>query len=181
MLGFLGFFKWYMARRDKRKSAASATHYIAEMYRCLNEIVAESGASRAIVLKMTNGGGIPKIGHEIYSTAVYEVFAAHETAITPLWEKQPADVAYVALLSDVLLKGHICIRRSELPRHSILRDVYTSQGTEMAHVYLIHKTRDAVFYLSITFRDVFDDTPDQRNFARAKVASLRNLFRAAYH
>ena len=66
---------WWKRKKDgeqSEKKMGTYITYIDEIYILLEKLREKQNCSRAIILKAENGGGIPKEGHQIYSSILWE-------------------------------------------------------------------------------------------------------------
>lgn len=177
-VALLGFLRFLIRRRD-RNDAESAAHMVADIYRSLTAIVATTKANRALVLRTSNGGGIPRVGSPLYSTAIYEVFNDATEPVSGAWEKQYLDRGYVSLVSDLLREGRVRVMTKELPPGSILRDTYESLRVEFSDVFLLYQSRASIYYLSVDYGSLAETSAADRDKVRSEVNRIRRIFNEA--
>ena len=68
----------------------------------LNELLANLGAARILVLRANNGGGIPKTSSPLYSSVLYEAIKQGEEAVHQSWQNLAVDSEYKRMLQEML-------------------------------------------------------------------------------
>ena len=179
LVALLGFIRWAFEyyRKNGKSTSSYATRQIAKIYTHLNDIVGATRANRAVILKASNGGSIPRVGSTMYSSVVYEVFGEGQLPVSHMWEKQPLDEPYMRMLSDLLTTGKVTLHTDEMTKSSLLRDVYISQKVGSSYVYLVHKNPQSIYYMSVTFPENAPKTAAERNLIRGRLVAVQNIFK----
>jgi hypothetical protein len=163
--------KW---RRGNRASKvfASASAVYDELHRTLHD----AGASRAIILRTENSGGVLRIDAPLYSSILYEAVGVHAAPRRHDWQRQRIDEAYVSMLHRLTTAadGHTCIKASDLK--GMLANVYKTDGVEMFHLFLVSHSPKHLIYASLNFQTPDKLTAKQADVARSAINKIRNLF-----
>jgi len=136
------------------------------------DVIRGSSVERCLVLCTTNGGGRPRLGANLYVSAVVnQVDEAHATR----WEKVeqiPLDIAYIKMLERLQLMGMVVVHTSALEDQCILRDIYETAQVQFAEIHFLTSTEEALFFCSFaTF------TQEHLNDARHDIRTAVNEFR----
>lgn len=125
---------------------------IHETYGLLLAIMNELGCHRVMMLKAENSGGIPRPGHPLTSSVVYEVFRNPLDTIRDKWQQQECDQQYVGLLATVHAEGSKTVKTRKLQRDCYLRDLYEAQNVGRSEIFSIGIQDDSAFmYLSCVY------------------------------
>lgn len=169
--------KWLIVRRDakKEKKIPDVLGRIHEVYHVLNMLLRETGCVRALVLRAENGGDVPIVGKDLYSSVVYEVYDRAFVSMKDRWQRRPLDEAYIDLLLEVAKRGKASVVTNELTPCA-LKDLYVSIGIQGAVMIRLKAREGAFYYLSLNFDQPFDDEDPVLNesvaFAVSKIESL---------
>lgn len=145
----------------------------AQCWQIVLRLLRETAAHRVIVLYTEDGGGIPGPDRVIYSSARYE---ASDGALPPVmddWQKRRVDAAYAGMLAEVLQKGAIVLRPSEM-EEGVLRATYRTQGVVRSDVQHITTLPKQVYYLSVNF---MGDTAGTASRDGLAIAAARDQLR----
>lgn len=129
---------------------------LTELSDLLNDMVAETDCTRAIILKCQNGGGIPKVGSELYSSVVLESRASGGS-VRHVWDKQRLDAVYIRVLVDLdnADDGMMLVEQEDF-KGSVLYDVYTTTQIKGSKIARLAETKTAWFYVSANFSKPID-------------------------
>jgi hypothetical protein len=141
----------------------------------IDEIRRATNASRVVILQAHNGNA-PRPGSQLKSSVVFESYDNKTRPIMADWQLELIDQEYAEILTDVLAKGHIVIRRSEMSPLSTLQRVYETHGIAKSHVVLLSQENDRMVYASINFAQDSDIGNVRREAIRAGTSRLRGLF-----
>ena len=149
---------WKVRKQEaKRARLEYSLREMDEVYSAMSQVVRETPVKRFIVFRGSNGGGIPRPGHEFFASAVHERHKAedHERMVER-YKKVSVDAGYIAMLLEVISFGQKKIIVDNL-EHGLLRNIYRAEGIHYAEVHFLSKTDKEVFYLSIA-----SDEPGER-------------------
>lgn len=151
--GAMTFARWYLDRRDRKakEHVLDVFGRITEIYREITSLRDILGAARILVLRAENGGEIPRVGHDLHSTVVYETFHAVD-AVSERWSQQKMDEEYVRLLARVIAEDQVVVHTDKLKKGH-LKDIYLSTGIGHAIVSTLRVSQKEFFYLSIAFTE----------------------------
>lgn len=170
-----GLLSWIKKRKDK-KPFKKAFVDIAKVYQELNDLMAVTGAGRILLLRSHNGGGKPKLGKPLYSTAEYEVCSNGSRSIKKDWVGESLDEHYIKMLLKVMTEGEVTLKLGELG-DTLLGRIYFNSHVLSSRVFRIHEDEKSFYYLSVNFNDPKDiDDPNFKEICRPYVTRLRKLF-----
>lgn len=172
---------WLSERKQLilKKRHQSGLEDITTLYQILNKIlVLDSCISRVMIVRSTNGGGIPGPGCDVTLRTVNEVYKTEEDGETfsTLWQDRRADQYCTGYLQTIARDGMLHILASEIPENATIRPVYEALNAYRSESYLIATRKDALFYLSITFCCDSELTIKDKAVLDAAVSNIRDLF-----
>jgi hypothetical protein len=154
----------------------------AKVYHTLNDLVARTGASRAIILRAENGGGIPTPGRSLYTTIIQEAYSSRSNSIRDSWHRRRADGPYVDLLRQIIQHGEVAIRLDAMDVGE-LRDLYEANDVKRSQVHMLGSNGHFMAYLSVNFKEDAELTAKQRvaiadaaSYLRAVLAKHEEVF-----
>lgn len=140
--------------------------------------------SGALLLQATNGGSIPRMDKPIYSSILLSSNRDIDDGNKIIWEKQIIDESYRTILLDIIQKDKITIYTEQLPKRSLLYDVYTTRNVVMSKVYKIqiidNKEDQRIIYLSVLFNRPVSIDNSFRNNIRPFINKIRLLYKEMY-
>lgn len=185
--------RWHAALRERHKkqqreerrrqylmefrAGVSAT---SKVYRALQDLVEQTGALRALVLRTEDHGGKPSPGVPLYSTVAHEVPRTGQPHVSDVWARVKLDAAYNAQVDRLLETQHIYVVTEDLPKGSQLRTVYENFGVLEADIFAIGVSNRVFAYASVNYDEQALRLTDknQRTIAVMACASrMRELFR----
>jgi hypothetical protein len=166
----------YALRQEKPKRAIREQ---ASVYDTLNTLRHDALASRVVIVKTHNGGGLPSAKTPLFSSALYEVTGDEARPLKRQWARLPIDEEYMRALSRLLEDGEVEIDTRTM-ESGTLRDIYASAAVHSVRkVYLTHDSK-ALYYLSLHWSGVEHQPGAQARLAiRSAVAQLRHLLASA--
>ncbi len=173
----------YLAARaeaEEQQEHIDGLTRIARIYDELNQIIAsDSGISRVMVIRSSNGGDIPKPGCRVFIRVLHEAYRSlHDSIIhSNLWEERQADQHYIELVRRIAIEEEVLLLTEDLPEESALRALYDASRTHHSHVYRLRLTGTEMLYLSVNYTNPEPPEAMARAVLGASVAGLRNLFR----
>jgi hypothetical protein len=147
---------------------------IAAVWEETQTLAAEVGASRVLVLKSENGGGLPAPGSVIKSSVVFEYRTGELPAVRSLWQQVLLDSHYSEVLSVVSTGAWTWSQTGSMPEGCIMRDL-CGDGL-LVGTARICKTEQALWYLSVHFKSADATTAKIRSRIRASLFKMRILF-----
>lgn len=147
--------------------ASQAFRDISEVFHVLSTLVAGTGAVRALVLKLENGGGVPNAMGTVRSTILYEHTSGRHRSLKDSWDHQVIQAGYAQKISELLdsKDGHVVFTPPETAE--AITNLYAANGITHSHVYIVRRTPRRIIYLSLNF------TREDRNLSHAESDAIR--------
>lgn len=172
VLTFLGgglsieIFKYFVEKRkskqynEKSLNIIEGLDDISNIYSQMEKIVDSTSASRVMLFRGSNGGGLPMAGSEFYVKAIHQALLENdEHNLVERYNNVLIDGHYANLLRDIVTHGSIKIKVEEMP-DCLLKRIYITEGVKYSEVhYLVskglinRKQKFEIFYLSIAKND----------------------------
>lgn len=168
------------ARREEKRCNGTfkrAFIDISKLYEELNFLLAKTAAKRVLVLRAHNGGGKPKKGYPLYSTAEYEVYQGSGNTIKQDWQKQPLDEYYISMLTELDQQEQLELKLFGMDDESMIKKLYFNDGIFSAKLLKIFETKDSFFYISVQYGrevDFLDMNFDE--LSRPHINRIKQLF-----
>lgn len=164
--------EWAREKR-LRRAEVKAVSRIRRLYERREQVMAEvrslvrdTRASRVLILRSENGGGIPQAGTPIHVSVVFEDRDGHLPSVRSDYQSRDVDGWYESLLAKVVGQGHVSLLTTDIDPSAELRDLYESDGITRSEIFRIGvSSGKAVLYMSMNFRD-----SDQGLWSSEKVA-----------
>lgn len=141
------YLEYLWTRKDKQLSIQDTIMHMTEVYNTMQDVITHTNAHRFVIFKAENGGGIPRLGSPLFVSAVMAVFDPPFHTIEK-YQRLRVDADYTKMLSDILLYNHVRYKVSDMPP-SLLRTIYEDADVQESNLYLLHTTKDALYYCSI--------------------------------
>ena len=122
----------------------------------LKELCLETGAIRATVVQLHNGGHLPKLGSALKATIVSEWAMAEQELIAAKWQGALVDSDYIlSVIKPILNSDTYYLKTSDLRGGSRLRDHYTANGIVGSKLTMIgiSKESESTFLISCHFQE----------------------------
>lgn len=134
-----------------RKTAKDELNAIVNLYDAMKDLVKNTESiDGVLILKTTNGGGRPRLGNEIYATALYQEVRGQQEITRDSYQKIQVDKYYVKMLSDCEVNDHVSLKVSEMPEDALLKLIYNAEGITYSEIYHLRNTKDAFYFMSIS-------------------------------
>lgn len=177
LVGVLGKIIWDVYKNRKHHAMGQYIDLVREIYTYLEIARQDLGCARVMILKAENGGGIPRAGHQIYSTAIWESTDNNTPSIRNFWIRQEIDEQYAQMLSEVVSQD-VCTVVTDKMKKGILKDLYQSNNITKSQIYKIYSGEEKFIYVSFGYKnDINLDKPNIRNNTRAVVQKLKDIMK----
>ena len=157
--------------RSKRKDLdkmTQALHDIHEIHEAIGDALNDGPAlHRALLIRVENGGGIPRPTHSVYSSVIFEQHLDPLPAIRQTWQNVMVDADQASLIHRLLQEPEVVLDRDSLDRGLNLRNIYEADGIKGAYVTPICQTPTFLIYLCAHVPDVFECTPETQAASHA--------------
>lgn len=149
------------------------------LYEVMQEICINSSIERVLILKSTNGGGIPHIGSALYISVLHEFIQTQGlVSIKNKYQRLLVDQRYIEILAYLAKKEgpYKFITAKEKPGQ--IKTVYDNIGITRSDLYYIHQDKTAFYYaaFSVTGDQEAMDDIKAREAMMFGVNKLRNTF-----
>lgn len=134
-------------KQGKITSIQDTILHMSEIYNTMHKVVSKTQAQKFVIFKAENGGGIPKLGSPLFISAVMAVFDAPFLTIDK-YQRLRVDAEYTKMLSQLLLNSHVKHNVEDLD-NSLLKSIYVEADIKEANLYLLHTTKEAIYYCLI--------------------------------
>ena len=159
-------FKYFVEKRkskqynEKSLNIIEGLDDISNIYSQMEKIVDSTSASRVMLFRGSNGGGLPMAGSEFYVKAIHQALLENdEHNLVERYNNVLIDGHYANLLRDIVTHGSVKIKVDEMP-DCLLKRIYITEGIKHSEVhYLVskglinRKQKFEIFYLSIAKND----------------------------
>ena len=107
----------------KTKRFERGIEKVYKIYGSFQELAHKLSATKVLLMKATNGGGLPAPGRPLHVTAVVEVASPGVKMIREEWQDRIIDHSYIQILENVYVNGHVDVITEELDDYSSLKGV----------------------------------------------------------
>lgn len=166
---------WLKHLEKKKNRFSNIIPLINETYDILNELLVHSKAKKITVLKTTNGGGIPKIGKEINSTIIHEVYDNPMKGFKQKWQKQHIDAGYVQILCAMVEDEETDVNTKNL-KDCLIKQIYASQKITNSLFIKIHENDQRMIYLTLNYMNLAHDNLAGKQHITIAKSKLKNIF-----
>lgn len=172
--GWREYTRWRVAKNNGAFSRTLPLMH--RVYESIFALKSSIDASSVVVCASENGGGVPTVGSQLYSSLLYEVNDATMQPIRESWQRQQLDLEYVGILSTMLTVGPTEIHTADM-QGGILKDLFLRHNIESAVFVKVAETSRKLIYLYCAFtNDKGTDTPLVRERLRDSVSILSRYF-----
>jgi len=140
---------WGLLRKKKEASPLQHAQGWADIQRICTQVVKDSDIERALVLMLTNGGGIPKIGAKLYVSALVNVTQDVPSHRIPIYKQLEVDMPYIEMLLAASSRGR-ATHLTETMERCMMRDIYREEGVKYSEIWHLMQTDDAYFFVSFS-------------------------------
>ena len=175
-LGWIGKILWDYYKTRNKNAVGEYIDLIRDIYYYLEIARKDLGCARAVVLKAENGGGIPKPGHQIYSSVLWESTDAKTPSIRKKWQKQPVDEEYTKILAQLYQNKSVQIYTKSM-EESQLKNLYLATKIHQSQVFHIYHDEAKFIYLSLNYEEDVDiNSPYHKDIERQIIVRLKDIF-----
>lgn len=157
-------FTWWKKRQKARQAERFEQALIEtaelkiEIAKKLDELKHSIKAPRVLLLKATNGGGLPNGEKPVYVTIYDEHNDSSITNIRDKVQKLPTDTAYNKMLLTILNKGCQFYETRDMEQ-GMLRTFYQGDGIICSYVQKVGTTLTGFWYLSVAWQEIIKKPP----------------------
>lgn len=159
--------------RYGRSSASEALDHLSIIYTSMRSVVDDTPASRFLIFRGSNGGGIPRPGADLH---IYLVHEAHKNPTHPsiknLYSNIVADGPYILMLQELVKAGTLEFTTKDMPT-GLQKIIYLSEDIAYSRWYYLGRTDTEIFYGSISTHTEYERFGMNGTKASIEIAVLR--------
>ena len=140
---------WWIFGRKKDATPLQHAQGWADIQRICTQLVKDSDVERALVLMLTNGGGVPKLGAKLYASALVNVTRDVPSHRIPVYRQLEIDIPYIEMLLEAANRGKSMQLTEAMPR-CMLKDIYKEEGVKYSEIWHLIQTDEAYFFASFS-------------------------------
>lgn len=163
--------------RRKAKDFSNGLESLAKFHAVFEQIREKKYVDSVLLFEGKNGGGVPKAGSVFTTRAIFGWATDPDAHPERVYDTQfKIDSHYITLLCEVLERGSVFINYEDLPKGSMLRAFYASEGVKYAQMYFIQldDPNNSLIYASIaSYTQPFDE--NQTNEIMLLIQRIRSL------
>lgn len=151
---------------------------LSKIYKIMNEISEKTLDTKVVILKASNGGGIPKPGSEMFLRVLYsEMKEGEETHSFERYDGLKLDGDYVDMLIDMQKNG-LVTKEVENMQNSLLKRIYLAEGVVYSEIYFLANNKSEIYYCAINTHSKEEKftTPEKRIEIELAINNLRKIF-----
>ena len=145
------------------------------LYDTLQKLVTETGIDRGLILRTSNGGGIPTFKTPIYFSITHEVHSEKVKGIKGKYQSIQADRDYVALIIKLMEDKVVDLEIDKMP-DSLLKNAYEAEGIKFARIIYLSEDDKGVYYMSLSSLNAIIENPSEKVTYLLAVSRLIQLF-----
>lgn len=143
----------HLTQRSKdKKTFPDTIRSMRRIYSLLDELKAEVECNRVLICSVSNGGGIPRAGANLYLSALYETYDSNFLSISEWWQNRKIDESYTKLLAEVEDGNRSIFPTYEL-QDGILKDICDSQDIASSVIMKIKESDNKYYFIACNFKD----------------------------
>lgn len=172
---------WLIFGRPQR-GAVRALDDLSVIYNAMRDVVDITTADRFLILRGSNGGGLPRPGADFHLYLVHEAHKnPHHESVKALYNDIVADESYIGILRQLNEKGVVQFVTRDMPT-GLLKIIFLSEEITCAHLYFLAHTRQEVFFALIATHNEFERFKSNGDEAVILLAigRIRKIFKKYY-
>lgn len=172
----------YLTKKNKKKLVQDFFYDTKEVISIIEELVEDQNIDRVLLFRGGNGGSTPKVGKDFYIKAIFE---AHKNpphkSLLKIYENVIPDAEYITLLINLLQNKKTFIIVNTM-QDSLLKQVYQAEEIVASEIFLLHQTKEYVFYGSVASKHNpdFNSNILTRLAIESAITKLRKIFEKHY-
>lgn len=172
----------YLMQKGKRKLTEDFFNDTKEVISIIEELVENSNIDRVLLFRGGNGGSVPKIGKDYYIKATFEAHKVEpQRSLLKVYDNIIPDVAYITLLLNLIEnKNEFFVVDSMAD--CLLKKIYGAENVVAAEVFLLHQTKEYIFYCSVASKTnaAFHEDIMTKIEIESAISKLRKIFEKHY-
>jgi hypothetical protein len=148
-----------------------------EIYQYLTSLIHESKAARIMVMRLSNGGTIPRVGVPLYTYPVYEIYHSPLASGLGAWKDRFVDACLLHhLLALNVDKSHIILKETLEPGKP-LTDIFETQKIKCSVLYELFQEEHTYYYIQLDYlTDKIEENPRTRELISGTIRAIKHLF-----
>lgn len=165
--------------RQPVRTAARLLDDLGAIYEAMRKVVDSTPADRFLILRGSNGGGVPRPGADFHITLVHE---AHKNptreSVRPLYSDLVVDAAYIGMIQELIAKGEIAYTVPDMPT-GLLKIIYLSESITYSRKYYLGRTQTEIYFASITTRSEHErfNAAGSQAIIELSIRRIREIFK----
>jgi hypothetical protein len=181
-LGGAGFVKIINHFREKTRKKhleklSNNLQDLSQIYRIIEQLLQDSGADKVLILRASNGGGIPKPGSEMFTKLLYASTVDEDLEIYQKYNSIKIDGPYVDMLIDIQKNGQTYKVIKDMP-NSLLKRLYQSENIQYSEIYFLGNNANEMYYCIVDSMDIdkkFEE-PNKRLSIELGINDVKKIF-----
>jgi hypothetical protein len=182
-LGGSGFVKLvdFLRENNNKKYLAKLTNNLQDLskiYKIMSEVIEKTSGTRVVIMKASNGGGIPKPGSEMFLRILYsEVKEGEDDSNLEKYDGMKLDGDYVDMLIEMQKNGAIS-RVTDQMNNSLLKRIFLADGVKYTEIYYLSNNKSELYYCAINTTNLLEKftEPEKRIQIELAINNLRKIF-----
>lgn len=159
------------------RSATRGYRDLAEVYRALHAVLADTRAGRVLLVQSANGGGRPAPGAVVYTDVLHEVYDGIALgSVLRAWRRRPVDAGYSALLERLAVSGFAHLIVEDMPQGE-LRTHCEAESVTQKYVHRVAVLPRAMIFLSAAWTEGVEVEPRELASIQAAGARIAEILR----
>lgn len=168
----------WIAKKDKGQLFHLVFEGLTTIYENMSKVLAITPAERFLILKTENGGGRPHPGSHLYASVIHEDYIDPMRSVKADYQRLHVDKDYLEMLAEAERTGYVKMSVESMPKESLLKRIYQSEGIVYSEIYFIHQDDIAFYYCSISSTSIQDfDHPLVITTIDLAINNIRNVFK----
>lgn len=177
----LKLFEYFIAK-SKRKLTEDFFNDTKEVISIMEDLVKNPNIDRVLLFRGGNGGSTPKIGKDYYIKAIFEAHKDEPArSLLKVYDNVIPDAAYISLLLHLIENKFEVFIVNDM-QECLLKKIYIAENIVAAEVFLLHQTKEYVFYGSVASKNNINFNQDiiTKLEIESATAKLRKIFERHY-
>lgn len=171
----------YLEYRNKKEKNSILWNLsnLAEIHTVMRSIIDRTDATRVLIIRGSNGGGIPKPGSEFYISVIHEEHKQGPDTGDDLHTRYrgiKVDGPYIEMLMEMMMKGQVKYKIAKMV-NGTLKNIYLADGIKYSEIHHIKNSSNEMFYLGVsTTKDTTFNEGDARVEIDLAVDKVKQVF-----
>ena len=148
-----------------------------EIYQHLTSLIHETKAARIMVMRLSNGGSIPRVGVPLYTYPVYEIYHSPLSSGLSAWKDRSVDACLLHHLLALNVDKTHTICKETLEPGKPLTDIFETQKIKCSVLNELFQEDNTYYYIQLDYlTDKMEESPKTRELISGTVRAIKNLF-----